>query len=141
MGCARTLARRLPISVFTRIYYIWHSSIVRNVFLFFFLASKCLLAMFRFVAKVQAFKQLCYQVTKTHVHTLINDNSLGQAKAREGEKYKRIRTETRQFDLFVCRDFFAHFMANLWHQQIREKRAGAGAKICMQIERQMRISN
>lgn len=51
---------------------------------------------------------------------------------------------------------FAHFMANLWHKQIQEKRASSLKKkiktknvketattfssICMQIERQMRIS-
>jgi len=58
------------------------------------------------------------------------------------------QNETRQFDLFICIDFFAHFMANLWHQQIQEKQAGAifacklSAKCAFQIDlRYERLEN
>lgn len=80
-----------------------------------------------------------YHGTATILYTLINDNSLCHVLWTKKKK-KETAVETRQFDLFICIDsvfctLYGKFMAST------NTTKTSWSKICMQIERQMRISN
>lgn len=89
-----------------------------------------------------------YHGTATILYTLINDNSLSHVLWTKKKKKKQQSKRDNLICLFALILFFAHFMANLWHQQIRQKRAGAkfacklSAKCAFQIDlRYERLEN